>query len=204
MSQESLGAGAFVCRSFLSEVDQRELSEVVLETARWLSPVTPGGKPFSVKQTNFGSLGWISDRGGYRYVPNNPESNRPWPEMPQTLLDVWAEILPDAPLPECCLANWYVGAARMGAHTDSDEEDQETGLLTLSLGQSARFRLGGPKRGGKTQSIRLDSGDVLVMAGESRKFYHGVDRLLPDDPLFATDLGFEGRLSLTLRRVTRC
>jgi len=123
--------------------------------------------------------------------------------MPQTLLDIWAEILPDAPPPECCLANWYVGSARMGLHTDSDEEDQETGLLTLSLGQSARFRLGGATRGGNTQSIRLDSGDVLVMAGESRKFYHGVDRLLPEDPLFATDLGFEGRLSLTLRRVTR-
>ena len=202
MEVEDLGAGAVLWRGMLDRAAQRCLAMEILVAAEWLNPVTPGGKPFSVRQANFGALGWISDRAGYRYEPRNPISGAVWPPIPHSLSALWHRVLGTAPEPECCLVNHYVGSARMGLHRDADEADMVTAIVTVSLGQPARFRLGGSIRGGATRSFVLSSGDVLVMGGESRRAYHGIDRLLSADPLFDDPLGFEGRLSLTLRRVT--
>jgi DNA oxidative demethylase len=200
-----LGDGIRHYTGYLDTEAQKAMVEDVLARAEghWLSPVTPRGQPFSVRQMNFGPLGWISDRAGYRYEATHPRTARPWPDMPQVMQDLWADLLPDAPPPQSCLVNHYQDKAKMGLHRDADEEDQETPILSVSLGAPARFRIGGAKRGGPTRSVILQTGDVIILSGPSRRFYHGIDRLLPADDLFAPDLGFEGRLNLTLRRVTR-
>lgn len=176
-------------------------AEVFAGVPQWLSPRTPRGQPFSVQQYNFGPLGWLSGAEGYHYAPVDPRTGAPWPRMPQAAGDVWRWLLPGAPPPECCLANWYGEGARMGLHRDADEAAMDVPIVSISLGQPARFRLGGPARGGPTSSLILRHGDVLILAGPARGFYHGIDRLLPPE-LGTPPLPFAGRLNLTLRRVT--
>ena len=203
---DDLGNGARLYRRYLDDRAQTELARATIDLAGragWLSPLTPGGRPFSVRQINFGPLGWVSDRAGYRYEPTHPETGDPWPPMPQALNDLWQDLQPHAPPPEACLVNHYRAGAKMGLHVDADEADRTTGLVTISLGAPARFRLGGPSKSDPTESLRLESGDVLLMAGPSRNAAHGIDRIYETDDLFAPPLGFEGRISLTLRRVTQ-
>jgi len=203
---EDLGDGARLHRGALDPAAQAALAAETLALAKaagWIAPVTPGGRPFSVRQVNFGPLGWVSDRAGYRYQAHHPETGAPWPALPAALPDLWQALQPGAPLPEACLVNHYPPGARMGLHVDADEEDRETGLITLSLGAPARFRLGGASKRGPTRAVMLESGDALVMAGASRNAVHGVDRVFAGEDLLAPGLGFAGRISLTLRRV-RC
>jgi len=156
------------------------------------------GKPMSVRMTNLGKLGWVSDRTGYRYQPHHPETTRPWPAIPEKLFELW-EILAQYPHPpEACLVNYYTGRARMGLHQDKDEVNLDAPVLSVSLGDSAVFRMGGNSRKDPTRSIKLHSGDVLVMGGNARMNFHGVDRILPAT---STLLDGGGRLNLTLRRV---
>lgn len=178
---------------------QEKLLESVLAAigeAPLYRPVTPGGKPFSVQMTNLGPLGWVSDRSGYRYQPTHPETGRPWPRIPQVLLDLWsAHGGVDAP-PDACLVNLYRGAARMGLHKDRDEADFRFPVLSVSLGDTAVFRLG-PAEGGRTTTVRLASGDLCILAGPARLARHGVDRILEGS---STLVPGGGRLNLTLRR----
>jgi DNA oxidative demethylase len=164
-------------------------------------PVMPRtGRPFTVRMTNLGPLGWVSDRAGYRYQPTHPETGRPWPPIPDPLLQLWREVSGYPHDPQACLVNFYNGGAKMGLHRDEDEEDFAAPVLSVSLGDTAVFRIGGPERGGKTETLKLTSGDVLVMGGASRLCYHGIDRVLPGTSSLLKD---GGRINLTLRRVTR-
>src|SRR5690606_34487582 len=123
-------------------------------------PVMPGnGKPFSVEESSFGVLGWVSDKSGYRYQPLHPVTHQPWPDIPSPLLALWADIN-DGPGPESCLVNVYRAGAKMGLHQDRDEKDISGAVIGVSLGDSAVFRIGGMTRSGKTQSVTLASGDV--------------------------------------------
>ena len=132
------------------------------------TPVMPRtGKPFSVRMTNLGALGWVSDRAGYRYQPTHPDTGKPWPPIPEMVLDIWREVSGYPHDPEACLVNFYKAGAKMGLHRDEDEEDFAAPVVSISLGDTAVFRIGGPERGGKTQSLKLASGDVLVMGGQS-------------------------------------
>jgi DNA oxidative demethylase len=171
----------------------------VLKAAPLFQPVMPRtGQPLSVRMSNCGPLGWVADKAGYRYQPNHPVTGAPWPPMPQALSDLWEQLAPCAPQPEACLINWYDPQARMGLHQDRDEESFEAPVLSVSLGDDGLFKLGGTQRGGKTQSIRLASGDVLVMGGPARLCFHGITRIYPGT---STLLDAPGRLNLTLRRV---
>lgn len=184
------------------EAQQGLLDEIraVVAAAPLFTPVMPRtGTPFSVRMTNCGPLGWVSDRAGYRYQPSHPVTGEPWPAMPQQLLDLWRELAPDAPLPEACLVNFYGPKARMGLHQDRDEATFEAPVVSVSLGATALFRLGGRSRKDPTRSFRLASGDVLMLGGEARLAHHGIDRLLPGTSTLVRD---EGRINLTLRRVT--
>jgi alkylated DNA repair protein (DNA oxidative demethylase) len=163
-------------------------------------PLTPSGKPMSVEQTSFGPYGWITDRRGYRYEPVHPLTGRPWPAMPQSLLALWALYAGDASPPDSCLVNLYRAPAKMGLHTDSDEEDLTAPVLSVSLGDTAVFRLGGAARGDPSRTVRLYSGDVNLLAGPSRRFFHGVDRILPGSSRLVPG---GGRINLTLRRAKR-
>ncbi len=151
----------------------------------------------SVAQTSFGPLGWISDADGYRYAPRHPLTGRVWPPMPDGLLALWIRFVgPDHP-PDSCLINLYRGSARMGLHRDADEADQTVPVLSISLGDTAVFRLGGLTRGEPTTSVRLASGDLCVLAGDSRRAYHGVDRIMEGSSRLIEG---GGRINLTLRR----
>jgi len=158
------------------------------------------GLPMRVRMTNFGSLGWVTDKEeGYRYQAMHPENGAPWPQMPEQVLALWNELSGyDAP-PQACLVNLYEGDARMGLHVDADEEAWDAPVLSISLGDTALFRIGGTLRSDPTRSVRLASGDVCMLGGPSRRFYHGVDRILPGTSRL---LPKGGRINLTVRRVT--
>ena len=158
------------------------------------------GKPFSVRMTNCGPLGWVSDERGYRYQPEHPETGEPWPMMPAPLLALWEELSGYPHPPEACLINFYAAGTKMGLHQDRDEQDFDAPVLSISLGDAALFRIGGTTRGGKTISLKLASGDVLIFGGEARLAYHGIDRILSGS---STLLPEGGRINLTLRRVTK-
>lgn len=158
------------------------------------------GKKFSVQMTNCGPLGWVSDRaGGYRYQDRHPVTGQKWPEMPPMLVKLWEALSGhDAP-PQACLVNFYDVGARMGLHQDRDEEDFSAPVLSLSLGDACLFRVGQVERPTPTRSFRLESGDVVILGGEGRLAFHGVDRIYPAT---STLLKNGGRINLTLRRVT--
>lgn len=163
-------------------------------------PAMPGtGKPMSVRMTNCGPLGWMTDKaGGYRYQPTHPATGRPWPAIPHDLLALWSDIAGYALPPEACLINFYSDDAKMGLHQDRDEKDFGAPVLSVSLGNTCLFRVGGTRRTDRTLSFKLSSGDIVVLGGEGRLCFHGVDRIYPST---STLLKNGGRINLTLRRV---
>jgi alkylated DNA repair protein (DNA oxidative demethylase) len=178
-----------------------EALRAAVAEAPLVTPVMPRtGRPFTVRMTNLGPLGWVSDRAGYRYQPTHPETGKPWPAMPEMVMDIWRKLSGYPHEPEACLVNFYHGGAKMGLHRDEDEEDFTVPVISVSLGDTAVFRIGGPERGGRTQTLKLSSGDVLVMGGQSRLCYHGIDRVLSGTSSLLKD---GGRINLTLRRVTK-
>jgi DNA oxidative demethylase len=172
----------------------------LLETNPLYTATMPrSGKPMSVRMTNLGPLGWVSDIKGYRYQPTHPETGRAWPAIPNALLDLWKDVSGWADPPQACLVNWYEADSRLGLHIDADEDAKFAPVVSVSLGSRALFRLGGEKRSDPTSSMRLASGDVVVLGGRSRRAYHGVDRIHPDSSQLVPG---GGRINLTLRRVT--
>jgi alkylated DNA repair protein (DNA oxidative demethylase) len=172
----------------------------IAETAPFFTPTMPKtNKPFSVRMTNCGSLGWVSDQAGYRYQPDHPVTKRPWPPIPSELTALWDHVAAGALPPEACLVNFYEPTARMGLHQDRDEQTFDAPVVSVSLGDTALFRIGGTDRRDPTRSFRLQSGDVLVFGGPARLAFHGIDRLYAGS---STLLDKGGRLNLTLRRVT--
>jgi len=182
---------------------QAELIEAVRMGVKqapfFVSRMPRTGTPMSVALSNFGTLGWVSDKEkGYRYEPNHPVTGDPWAPMPQILRDLWDDVTGYHVQPECCLINWYKDGAKMGAHIDNDEQDAKAPVVSVSLGDPAIFRMGGPKRGGPTQGLKLFSGDVVVMAGESRFCYHSVSKVFYGESALVPK---GGRINLTMRRV---
>ncbi|CDN50227.1 alpha-ketoglutarate-dependent dioxygenase AlkB [Neorhizobium galegae] len=177
-----------------------ELIRDIVAEAPLYTPEMPGtGKPMSVRMTNCGPLGWVTDKQqGYRYQSYHPATKKPWPAMPQELLDLWETLGGYSKPPEACLINFYSDDAKMGLHQDRDENDLAAPVLSVSLGNSCLFRVGGLSRKDPTGSFRLSSGDVVVLGGEGRLAFHGVDRIYPGT---STLLKNGGRINLTLRRV---
>ena len=169
----------------------------VLKSAPLYRPQTPMGKPMSVRISSAGRFGWYTDRHGYRYVSAHPDG-QPWPAIPEQILRVWTDLVSADRMPDCCLINFYGEDARMGLHQDKDEADFSWPVVSISLGDDALFRMGNTTRGGKTESIWLNSGDVVVMGGPARLTYHGVDRIRFGS---SSLLPKGGRINLTLRVV---
>jgi alkylated DNA repair protein (DNA oxidative demethylase) len=194
--------GVTLWREKFSRPEQRALLADVLarlEIAPLYRPRMPGSdKEFSVEESNFGPLGWVSDKSGYRYQALHPVTGNPWPDIPSMLMELWREIAgyDDA---ECCLVNLYREGARMGLHQDKDERAISAPVVSVSLGDEALFRIGGPTQRGPTQSVPLSSGDVVMFGGPARLAYHGIDRTRPGS---SSLIPGGGRINLTLRRVT--
>lgn len=182
------------------EVLRVAVAEAV-KTAPFYIPRMPrSGKSMSVQMTNMGPLGWLTDKEkGYRYEPRHPVTGAPWPPMPPLLLEMWDWLTAWPAPPEACLVNYYGPHAKMGAHQDRDEEAIDAPVLSVSLGDSARFRLGGLKRSDPSRHLLLHSGDVLILEGPSRMRFHGIERVLGGSSGLLPE---GGRINLTLRRVT--
>jgi len=196
-----IAPGVLLWREKFPPIAQKTLLDEVLtrlNDAPLYRPAMPkSGAPFSVEESNFGPLGWVSDKAGYRYQPTHPVTATPWPAIPAVLLALWDGLAKSAP-PDCCLVNLYRGAAKMGLHQDRDEKDVTAPVIGVSLGDEAVFRIGGTQRGGASKSVKLASGDVILFGGPARLAYHGIDRIIPGSSRLVPG---GGRMSLTLRRV---
>ncbi|SHJ00829.1 alpha-ketoglutarate-dependent dioxygenase AlkB family protein [Wenxinia saemankumensis] len=170
----------------------------VVRAAPLIRPETRRGQKMSVRMTSAGAFGWVSDRRGYRYEPRHP-SGTDWPPIPASIRAVWDRVSGSGRAPESCLVNFYDADARMGMHQDRDEADMDAPVVSISLGDEALFRIGNIERGGRTESVRLRSGDVIVMGGAARLIHHGIDRIYPGT---STLLEGPGRINVTLRVVT--
>ena len=189
----------YLDRSAQSEV--RDALQHVFARAPLYAPRVPKtGRPMSVRMTNCGPLGWVTDERGYRYQAIHPDTGEPWPPIPGALLDAWRQLAGYEHAPEACLVNVYGPDAKMGLHQDRDEHDFNAPVVSLSLGDTCLFRIGGTARSDPTRSVRLASGDAVVLGGAARLAFHGVDRIMSGTSTLLPD---GGRINLTLRRVTR-
>jgi alkylated DNA repair protein (DNA oxidative demethylase) len=176
-----------------------DIRAVIAAAPLYVPRMPKSGRPMSVRMTNCGPLGWVTDERGYRYQPTHPETGAPWPAIPEILLAAWRDLGGYPHSPEACLVNYYGPTAKMGLHQDKDEHDFAAPVVSISLGDTGMFRLGGSKRGDPTVSFRLASGDAMVLSQGLRLAFHGVDRIVPGS---STLLPEGGRFNLTLRRVS--
>ncbi|TCD16013.1 alpha-ketoglutarate-dependent dioxygenase AlkB family protein [Oricola cellulosilytica] len=202
---EHLPQGLKHIASALPEDEQRalldEIRNTIVEAPLYVPMMPRTGKPLGVKMTNCGELGWLTDKEkGYRYESTHPVTGRPWPPIPTRLLRIWNKVSGYGHPPEACLINFYEPGTKMGLHQDRDEDEFAAPVVSISLGDTCLFRIGGTTRKGRTSSLKLASGDIVVMGGDARLSYHGVDRVYPGT---STLLKNGGRINLTLRRVTR-
>jgi DNA oxidative demethylase len=199
-----IAPGVTLSPGYLDRAAQHELLKsvraVVAAAPLYLPRMPRSGKPMSVRMTNCGPLGWVTDaERGYRYQATHPETAAAWPPIPEILLAAWRALGGYPHPPQACLVNFYAADARLGLHQDKDEQDFAAPVVSLSLGDTCLFRVGGLKRSDPTRSLRLASGDAVVLGGGGRLVFHGVDRILPGT---STLLAEGGRINLTLRRVT--
>ncbi|MEM8576536.1 MAG: alpha-ketoglutarate-dependent dioxygenase AlkB [Pseudomonadota bacterium] len=193
--------GFDIHKGYLDAAGQEALLEAVRSVVRaapLVQPEVPRGGKMSVRMTSAGAFGWTADRRGYRYAPQHP-AGMAWPLIPAQVLDVWHDVTGLERAPDCCLINYYGADAKMGLHQDKDEASFDWPVLSISLGDDGLFRIGNTSRGGKTESLSLESGDVVVMGGAARLTYHGVDRIRFGSSRL---LPKGGRINLTCRVVT--
>jgi len=196
-------SGCRIIPGFLDAQSQaallRALDAVLAAAPLYIPRMPKSGKPLTVRMSNCGPLGWVSDQAGYRYQPLHPETNQAWPPFPPLLLNAWQALADYPHPPESCLINYYGPGAKMGLHQDRDERNFNAPVVSLSLGDTALFRIGGRQRADRTCTVRLASGDAVVLGGDARLAFHGVDRIVPGT---STLLPQGCRFNLTLRRVT--
>ncbi|HXN70145.1 MAG TPA: DNA oxidative demethylase AlkB [Bradyrhizobium sp.] len=201
-SREVMAEGAVLLRGFAQSVEAELIAALreIAAQAPFRHMVTPGGHQMSVAMTNCGRYGWVTDRGGYRYDANDPETAKPWPAMPGSFCELAGQAAAragfDGFAPDACLVNHYEPGARMSLHQDRDETDFSAPIVSVSLGLPAIFLFGGMKRSDKPRRFRLQHGDVVVWGGPTRLFFHGVAPLADGEHAL---LGRQ-RINLTFRK----
>ncbi len=186
--------------AFADSAQLHSVLQEVLQRAPLRQMQTSRGFPMSVRTSNCGEVGWVSDRRGYRYTQTDPVSEQAWPDMPQAFSSLAQQAAQTAGfpgfVPDACLINHYVPGTQMGAHQDKDEQDFSAPIVSVSLGIDARFYVIGPERRGTSTAIDLSDGDVVVFGGPARKHYHGVRKLKASThPIWG-----ESRCNLTFRK----
>ena len=183
---------------------QADLARGVTEIAREApirQPRMKGKGVFSAAITNAGQAGWWSDERGYRYERTQPGRRAPWPALPEIFIGAVARAVAGTPwpdfMPDACLINFYGPGAKMGLHQDKDERDFSQPIVTVSLGDAADFLIGGAKRAEPSRSVRVESGDVMIMGPPSRMLFHGVRKVFAGTSPIS---GVTGRYSLTFRK----
>jgi alkylated DNA repair protein (DNA oxidative demethylase) len=202
-SREPLEDGAVLLRGFASDAAPQLLEDVsrIAAAAPFRHLMTPGGRIMSVGMTNCGRVGWVSDRKGYRYDPNDPDTGSPWPAIPESFRDLALRAASEGGFeaydPDACLINRYVPGAKLSLHQDRDEKDAWAPIVSVSIGIPAVFIWGGKHRGDPTRRMRLENGDVVVWGGPARFAYHGIA------PLKEAEHPLTGaiRINLTFRKV---
>jgi alkylated DNA repair protein (DNA oxidative demethylase) len=201
-SRETIAEGAMLLRGFARPIQHDLLSAIdgIIARSPFRHMSTPGGYEMSVAMTNCGSLGWVTDRTGYRYDAIDPLSGKPWPEMPPVFRELAGQAAAQAGFagfqPEACLVNCYEPGARLSLHQDRDERNYDEPIVSVSVGLPATFLWGGLKRADKTRRYRLEHGDVVAWGGVSRLVYHGVAPLADGEHAL---LG-RRRINLTFRK----
>lgn len=200
--REALAPGATLLRGFAKDVAPMlvDMIEGIARTAPFRHMLTPGGRKMSVEMTNCGTAGWVSDKKGYRYDRHDPETDRPWPAMPEIFAALAGSAAAESGymefVPDSCLINRYVPGAKLSLHQDRDERDFSAPIVSVSLGLPALFLFGGEKRTNRPQRVRLDHGDIVVWGGPARLNFHGIAALADGDhPLTG-----RGRINLTFRK----
>jgi len=198
----SLGEGGVVLRGFARDQESALVATVdeIAATAPFRNMITPGEFRMSVAMTNCGRAGWVTDRKGYRYTPDDPVTGRRWPPIPPLFRRLAADAADAAGYPgfepDACLMNLYEPGTRLSLHRDENERDMAAPIVSVSLGLPAIFLFGGHQRGNHARRIALESGDVVVWGGPLRLFYHGIAPLAEGEhPLTG-----RRRINLTLRK----
>ena len=186
--------------AFAQQALIRDVVAIVAAAPLYRPTMPRTGKPFSVRMTNCGALGWVSDKDGYRYQATHPRTGLTWPAIPDALLALWRELAGYPHPPQACLVNHYEAGTKLGSHVDADEEETAAAVISISLGDDAVFHIGGLKRRDPKTKFALRSGDVVILGGDARLAYHGLDRIKPGT---SDVVPWGGRINLTLRRVTR-
>jgi alkylated DNA repair protein (DNA oxidative demethylase) len=201
-SREAMAESAVLLRELAKPLEAELIATLreIVAHAPFRHMVTPGGHSMSVAMTNCGDFGWVSDRTGYRYDANDPESAKPWPAMPPSFCELARQAAEQAGFatfaPDACLINRYEPGAKMSLHQDKDEEDFGAPIVSVSLGLPAIFLFGGLKRSDKARRFRLEHGDVVAWGGPSRLYFHGVAPLADGEHAV---LGRQ-RINLTFRK----
>ena len=192
-------------KNFLSIEQQKiilEAVDLILDKSTPYSNRMWNGKPFSVINSNAGLYGWFADQNGYHYSDKHPVTNQPWPEIPKEIIEI-AQLLANKAgyfnfKPESCYINFYSENGSLGLHRDDSEQNLTAPIVSISLGDTALFHLGGKTRKDQKQKILLESGDCYVQGGDSRLYYHSVEKILPKTSSLLPD---GGRINLTIRQV---
>lgn len=199
---EPLGPGAVVLRGFATPEQEALLVGLqgVIAQAPFRHMVTPGGLRMSVAMTNCGSLGWVTDRSGYRYTTIDPETGKHWPPMPSAFVQLAENAAAAAGfqgfVPDACLVNQYQPGTRLSLHQDKNERDLNAPIVSVSLGLPADFLFGGSNRADRAARVSLKHGDVVVWGGPARMRYHGV---MPLEEGYHPVVG-DHRINLTFRK----
>jgi alkylated DNA repair protein (DNA oxidative demethylase) len=202
-SQEAMAEGAVLLHGFAKPFEADLIADLraVVAQAPFRHMVTPGGHQMSVAMTNCGSVGWVTDRTGYRYDGVDPESGKPWPAMPPSFRALAGQAAAQAGFkgfsPEACLINRYLPGARMSLHQDKDETDFAAPIVSVSLGLPAIFLFGGSKRSDRPRRFRVEHGDIAVWGGPTRLAFHGVAPLADGEHVLVG----RQRINLTFRKV---
>jgi DNA alkylation damage repair protein AlkB len=187
--------------------DQRRLVERCRELmggeTPGYTPTVRGGAKMSVSML---CLGRHWNALTYRYETRRSDHDgQPAPPLPPDFAQLASAIAAGVGMPfapDICILNHYPPGARMGLHQDKDERPETLAagipIVSLSLGDSARFLVGGLRRRDPVNTLTLESGDAVVMGGASRLRYHGVARILPGTAPASLEL--TGRFNLTFRQ----